>query len=201
MNYLKIYTSIINHARTYPAAGYVEQHHIMPKCLGGDDNESNLILLSARQHYLCHWLLAKHYNTKKLWGAFAMMTVASTKHQRIKNSRLFERARIARSKASSGNGNGMFGKPSACKSHSPETIEKIRQSKLGKKRTPFTRSPASLETKKKISDAKAGKSTAKKGQLSNKIQCPHCGKIIGGEGNFNRWHGDNCKNKLKQIKI
>lgn len=194
MNYLKIYTSIIDHAKKYPSSGYVEQHHILPKCLGGSDDDSNLVLLSARQHYLCHWLLAKHHNTKKLWGAFAMMTVASTRHQRIKNSKLFERARIARSKASSGNGNGMFGKPSACKSHSPEAIEKIRQSKLGKKRSPFTRSPASTETKKKISDAKIGKSTARKGQAANRIQCPHCSKIVGGEGNYNRWHGDNCKN-------
>ena len=124
-----------------------------------------------------------------------MMSVSSTKHQRIKNSRLFERARLARSKASSGDGNGMFGKPSACKSHTPETIEKIRLSKLGKKRTPFNRSPTTEETKKKISDAKRGKSTAKKGMPAKRLVCPHCSKVIGGEGNFNRYHGDNCKHK------
>lgn len=196
MNYLKIYNSIIDQALTHPVTGYSERHHIIPKCLGGSDDPANLVSLSPRQHYVCHWLLAKHHNTKKLWGAFAMMSVASTKHQRIKNSRLFERARLARSKASSGDGNGMFGKPSACKSHTPETIEKIRLSKLGKKRTPFRRSPTTEETKKKISAAKLGKQTAKKGVPSNKIQCPHCRKIIGGEGNFNRWHGNNCKNKL-----
>jgi hypothetical protein len=89
----------------------------------------------------------------------------------------------------------MFGKESACKSHTPETIEKIRQSKLGKKRLKFKRSPATEETKKKISLAKTGKSTSKKGMAANKFMCVHCKKIVGGEGNFNRWHGDNCKNK------
>jgi hypothetical protein len=196
MNYLRIYNSIINYAKEFPAEGYTEQHHIIPKCLGGSDDSSNLISLSPRQHYVCHWLLAKHYNIKKLWGAFAMMTVASSRHQRIKNSRLFERARLARSKAATGNGNGMFGKPSACKKHSQETIEKIRLSKLGKKRTAFNRSPASEETKKKISLSKLGKSTVKKGIPANKLQCPHCNKIVGGEGNFNRWHSDNCTQKL-----
>lgn len=195
MNYLKIYNSIIDHAIKYPVIGYSEKHHILPRCLGGSDDPSNLISLSPRQHYVCHWLLAKHHNIKKLWGAFAMMTVSSKKHQRFKNSRMFERARIARSKAASGNGNGMFGKPSACKSHTQETIEKIRLSKLGKKRTAFSRSPATIKTRMKISAAKLGKPTAKKGVPSNKMQCPHCNKTIGGEGNFSRWHGDNCKQR------
>jgi hypothetical protein len=195
MNHLKVYNLIIENAIKHPPDGYSEQHHIIPKCLGGTDEITNLVMLSARQHYLCHWLLAKHHNIKKLWAAFAMMTVSSSKHKRIKNSRLFERARLARSKASSGNGNGMFGKPSACKSHTPETIEKIRISKLGKKRSAFTRSPATEETKKKISSAKLGKPTSKKGQSANQLQCVHCNKIIGGEGNFKRWHDDNCKNK------
>lgn len=150
MNYLKIYNQIVEKAQTTTRDCYVEKHHIIPRCMGGSNDPSNIVKLTAREHYVCHWLLAKTYNTKQLWGAFAMLCVSSTKHQRLTNSRLFERARIARSKASSGSGNGMYGKPSACKSHTNETKEKIRLSKLGKKRTPFSRSPATEETFKKI---------------------------------------------------
>ncbi len=28
--------------------------------------------------------------------------------------------------------------------------------------------------------------------------CPHCGKSVRGAGNFQRWHGDNCKMKGKK---
>lgn len=193
MNYLKIYNQIIEHAKSVSRTGYLEKHHIVPKCLNGTNDPDNLVSLTAREHYICHWLLAKHYNIKKLWGAFAMLSVSSTKHQRINNGRQFERARIARTIASSGDGNGMYGKPSACKSHTEETKEKISLSKLGKKRTPFKRSPATEETKEKIRLAKLGVPTGRKGIKANKLECPHCRKIIGGEGNFSRYHGNNCK--------
>lgn len=29
--------------------------------------------------------------------------------------------------------------------------------------------------------------------LDPTIECPHCHKLIKGKGNFNRWHGENCK--------
>ena len=35
-----------------------------------------------------------------------------------------------------------------------------------------------------------------KGTKAFKIQCTHCSKIVGGEGNFKRWHGDNCKMRV-----
>jgi NUMOD3 motif len=198
MNYLRIYNEIINNAKNTIRNCYVEKHHIIPRCMGGTDAVGNIVKLTAREHYICHWLLAKTYNTKKLWGAFAMLCVASNKHQRLTNSRMFEKARIARSMASSGNGNGMYGKASACKSHTPETKEKIRLAKLGKPRIQTVkRPPASQETKDKISKSKMGVPSRRKGIKANLIKCPHCHKIIGGEGNFNRYHGDKCKKKEK----
>jgi hypothetical protein len=197
MNYLKIYNQIVEKAQTTTRDCYVEKHHIIPRCMGGSNDPENIVKLTAREHYICHWLLAKTYNTKKLWGAFAMLCVSSTKHQRLTNSKLFERARIARSKASSGSGNGMYGKPSACKSHTPETKEKMRLAKLGKPRIQTVkRPPASQETKDRISKAKLGVPSKLKGRPANRIKCPHCYKIIGGEGNFNRYHGNKCKNKM-----
>jgi hypothetical protein len=44
-----------------PISGYNERHHILPKCMGGDDSYDNLIYLGAREHLLAHWLLMKAF--------------------------------------------------------------------------------------------------------------------------------------------
>ncbi len=36
---------------------YYEKHHIIPKSLGGSNDESNLVLLIPEEHYECHYLL------------------------------------------------------------------------------------------------------------------------------------------------
>jgi hypothetical protein len=57
--YTKRYYKIINHALTNPYTGYTEAHHIVPKSLGGTDEKTNIINLSARAHFVCHRLLTK----------------------------------------------------------------------------------------------------------------------------------------------
>lgn len=56
--------------RTYVTG--LERHHIIPKCVGGTDVRNNIIVLTPREHYLCHWMLAKFYGGK-LWFAFNQM--------------------------------------------------------------------------------------------------------------------------------
>lgn len=51
---------------------YRESHHIIPQALGGSNDESNLINLTARQHYIAHWMLWKAYRGKMTY-AFNMM--------------------------------------------------------------------------------------------------------------------------------
>lgn len=36
-----------------------EIHHILPKCIGGSNCQENLVKLTFREHFLCHWLLTK----------------------------------------------------------------------------------------------------------------------------------------------
>jgi len=195
MNYNKIYNRIIENAKTRILEGvYLEKHHIVPRCLGGTNLSENIVSLTAREHYICHLLLAKIHNKKKLWAAYAMMAVSSDNHIRIYNNRQFEKMRIARALSSTGKNNGMFGKMSAFKNkkHTAETIEKIRQSKLGKKRKPFTRKPASIETKNKISLSKKGKKSKLKGIVLEKFLCEKCKKEIGGLSNFKRHNNKYC---------
>lgn len=44
---------------------YYEEHHIIPKKLGGVNTKDNLVLLSAREHFLVHWLLTKMCTSKE----------------------------------------------------------------------------------------------------------------------------------------
>ena len=77
---------------------YTEKHHVIPRCLGGSNDTSNLVSLSARKHFLCHYLLIKMVPVKspefwKLIKAFNMMNSASDNQERYLNSRLYEKNR------------------------------------------------------------------------------------------------------------
>jgi hypothetical protein len=83
MEYLKIYNRIVERATNRDVLGYVEKHHIIPKCLGGDNKKSNIVLLTAKEHYICHKILCEIYpNESKLKYAFwRMCNVANNKYQ------------------------------------------------------------------------------------------------------------------------
>lgn len=133
MNYSQIYFKIIENRKNNPYSGYVEQHHILPKSLGGLDNQDNLINLTAKEHFICHLLLTKIYSEKtpeyyKMIKAFMMMlTCKSNNQNRAINSKKYEYLRIKFSEAQkisqSGIRNSQFGKKKT-----EEQKEKIRQS-------------------------------------------------------------------------
>ena len=81
MNYSKHYQSLISKAmvRELPPDVYVERHHIVPKCLGGGNELSNLVRLTAREHFVAHQLLVKmHPNVEKLVYAACIMAHSPT---------------------------------------------------------------------------------------------------------------------------
>lgn len=66
MNYKKIYDSLMLSRKSRGLdktvlEGYYERHHIIPRCMGGSDDENNLVLLTMREHLLAHLLLVKIY--------------------------------------------------------------------------------------------------------------------------------------------
>lgn len=84
MNYIKIYESLIQEAKsenriklrkTDSSYVYYENHHIVPRCVGGSDDEENKVLLTAREHFICHKLLTYIYEgNRKITCAFHLMT-------------------------------------------------------------------------------------------------------------------------------
>lgn len=57
--YTKIYYQIIDSAKNRVIETYTEEHHILPEALGGPDVSENKVELTAREHFICHWLLTK----------------------------------------------------------------------------------------------------------------------------------------------
>lgn len=118
MNYKNLYNSIIDNALARNLDGYVEKHHIVPRSLGGSNNAENLVKLTAREHFICHYLLAKMYPYEsnewyRMNHAFIIMKSNSSTHRRYFNSRLYEALRVNFSKVmnelQSGNNNSQFG--------------------------------------------------------------------------------------------
>ena len=75
MDYHKIYNELISNRRLNPASGYTENHHILPKCLGGSDDSENLVALTPEEHYVAHQLLVKMYpdNDSLIYAAQMMI--------------------------------------------------------------------------------------------------------------------------------
>ena len=64
--YTKCYFNIISAAKArINLCEYAESHHIIPKSLGGSDDQINLVDLTAREHFICHWLLTKPVGVRR----------------------------------------------------------------------------------------------------------------------------------------
>jgi hypothetical protein len=92
MNYQSIYQKLISNAkaRVRPEC-YCEKHHIVPRALGGSDDDSNLVILTSREHFIAHALLARIHGGL-MWQALIIMKGGKGKKRYI-NSRLFDAAR------------------------------------------------------------------------------------------------------------
>jgi len=114
MNYQLVYHNIINRARLenrrkYNKCNsnyvYYEAHHVIPKCIGGKGRTSdwrwhkNIVLLTPREHFICHWLLTEIYpNNIKLASCFFRFCQGRQKYHQGQNyyrpsSRMYEYAR------------------------------------------------------------------------------------------------------------
>lgn len=115
MNYKKHYHQLIVRAKNRKLDCYTESHHIIPKCMNGDDSVENLVNLTPEEHYLAHQLLIKIYpDNKNLVYAAAMMCVSAESHSgyRSKNKLygwLKRRLSDIASIKSSGSNNSQYG--------------------------------------------------------------------------------------------
>lgn len=98
------YDQIIEGAQKNPPQGYSEVHHIIPRSLGGTNDQSNLVRLSARDHFQCHKLLIEMYDEnsqehRKLVYAFHKMAFGKQSKGYEITPEEYERIKVLNSKA------------------------------------------------------------------------------------------------------
>jgi hypothetical protein len=90
------YYSIINNAKNRNTESYIEKHHIIPRSMGGDNSSDNIVVLTAREHFICHLLLTKMTvgeNRYKMLSAVTRFQQSRTYQKRNLNSWEYKKLR------------------------------------------------------------------------------------------------------------
>lgn len=90
--YTQWYLAIISRAHTRPKPQPAEKHHVIPKCF---KQETDLVYLTPREHFICHWLLTKMVSgtarSKMMWALHRMMFSSKENQPRYRaTSRMYE---------------------------------------------------------------------------------------------------------------
>jgi len=181
MNYVKKYKQLIEHYRFSIIQGYAEKHHILPKCMGGDDSTENLVLLPIKAHYVAHHLLWKiHPNNPKIAHAFWRMACGRPQQHRIFTARMYAVAKAASP------GFALYNERKQKEGFTDKEI--ANKVKAGK---------ANIGVKKSAAGRQAIKKAAQTRDASAPIiSCPHCGHTQKYSANMRRYHFNNCRKFL-----
>jgi len=191
--YTKWYYQIIKNAKNQnrvKESGFAI-HHIIPRSLKGSDDKSNLVILTNREHYVCHLLLVKMtsgINRSKM--VFAFFRFRPKEHD-IKSSKGFERFTKTFSDYFRGKNNPFYGRK-----HTPESLKKItgkNHGMFGKKLVDVWTEKYGLEeaTKRqqkrceKLSNSLKGENNPCFGKARTQEQKDYHRKLMTGSGNPN----------------
>jgi hypothetical protein len=109
LNLISVYNQIISRAKSLNRTrknGRFEKHHIIPRCKGGTDDKENLVLLTPKEHYICHHILHKHYSDDKyLFLAYHLMTFSNKQNLQKITAKQYEELRVKNSIYQSGENN------------------------------------------------------------------------------------------------
>jgi len=190
MNYLKHYERLIERAqaRSIMPGEYFESHHIVPKCLGGTNDSSNLVKLFPEEHYVAHQLLVKmHPHDDKILSA-AIVMGGKKKGREQCNNKIYGWLKKRMSKSRKG-------KPGHPRSE--ETRRKMSESQKKVIRGPLSKESIMkrTETRKlkgsgKIRKPRNEESRLKASALSLSkpyLKCPHCSMESRNANNMKRF--------------
>lgn len=103
MDYIRVYEKIIDNAenqnRVKVKDGQLfEKHHIIPKSVGGSNDKGNLVLLTPKEHYICHRLLVEIYRktpfaNKMYYAMWCMINGVGNQERYSPSSRIYDRLR------------------------------------------------------------------------------------------------------------
>lgn len=84
MNWLRAYETLVERSRSRERPPVFEKHHVVPKCLGGSNDKSNIVFLTPKEHFFAHKLLVRIYpNNRGVWFALIAMGRLSEFKSRI----------------------------------------------------------------------------------------------------------------------
>ena len=204
--YTKLYYQIITPTLNRELNTYKELHHIIPRSLGGTDDKDNLTYLTAREHFICHWLLVKMTEGQarsKMIYALQGMRAQNNSQQRYETkitSRVYEHYRIEHARIHS---ETMKGKPAWNKGRKleGEELERQRERTKNRKIDPVKQAEGQLKRISKVTgqtrtdDTKKLMSLAKKGKPKGPQSEEHRKAISeGGKGiKKQEGHSDNVR--------
>lgn len=207
--YTKWYDSIIVNAQNRDLNSYSERHHIIPRSLGGSDEPDNLVVLTPKEHFVCHLLLTKMTEGRnQILMKYAATLMAGYDGKWI-TGKIYESLRQDWSQSDEHISNKTRSRKASGQWFSEDTKKKIGKALKGKRRVKIEcevcralvdpgnyskyHGPNCGKKIYTISDEQKAKiSKANKGRVLPKYKCLYCGKLADG-GNYSRWHGDNCK--------
>ena len=139
MDYQRIYDEFIADRRSKEAdliasGEYKERHHIVPRSMGGADDASNLVALTAGDHYFAHLLLGQIHGGK-MWGGVEAMANMRGSSKRRDNFSARYMVSVARKKAAavhSVNAKAMHAEGKLANAQSPKAQEKRSKTMTGK---------------------------------------------------------------------
>lgn len=197
--YSKAYLKIVHHRQNnlHSSDVYTEKHHIIPKSIGGQNRKQNLLIVSAREHFILHWLLTKmcHGQQKyKMLEAFSIFQNNKNRSLRL-TSRKVQSIREANAIASSirNMGNQHW------KSRGPTTPELLQRQKDHSSKCKWINDGISEkfeidhEEYTQTGGWTYGRLKREKEKAPYKrLACNHCNRTLTAH-NHRLFHGDNCK--------
>lgn len=199
MDYDYHYNALISKARNRTLTGYIEKHHIIPRAYNGTNDPTNIVELTAREHFVAHLLLSKIYGGKMIHALFMMSTRSGY------TNRIYGKLREKFSLLISQNAERSNKISSSLKGYKKSEEHIANWTTSRKRNKSFVQTQ---EHKDKISKALSGEGNPMYGKThtddakqkiveanKQKVVCPHCGKN-GGIAIMKRWHFDRCKDKV-----
>lgn len=108
MDYKRIYESLIEKGKNRTLTEYSELHHIIPRCIYGNNDKTNLVRLTPEEHYLAHQLLIKIYPNNRSLVKAARMMIPNRKGNKLYGW-LRRRYSVVQSYCQSGSSNNNYG--------------------------------------------------------------------------------------------
>ena len=165
---------------------YEKQKLLFSKMISLEAKNRNDLLVKEGNH---HFLGGEIQRRRVLNGTHHLLGKNNHGHQKIIDGTHIFLSREFREKTSKRMklNNPMYDK------NTREKVSNTLTGRIGHKHTEETKLVLS-ECKKGIKNPNYG-NKGSWNTANSKVECPHC-KIITNKGNFTRWHGDNCKQKI-----